>query len=119
MDHPRSTVVADGAHGGSENDGPGSRADTRKLALEPPRKRDVVGIQAIVLNHVVIGEHCLVAAGAVIPERKTFPARSLIMGAPAKVARELNDDDVAMLRNASETYVKRRGFYLNELTRLG
>ena len=47
MNLPGSAAVADGAHGGSENDGPRSRADTRQLALEPPRwKRDVVGIQA-------------------------------------------------------------------------
>lgn len=79
----------------------------------------LVGIQAIVLNHAVIGECCLVAAGAIVTERKTFPDRTLIMGAPAKVVRELTDADLAMLRHASETYVKRRGLYLVELQRLG
>jgi carbonic anhydrase/acetyltransferase-like protein (isoleucine patch superfamily) len=78
----------------------------------------LVGIQAIVLNHAVIGESSLVAAGAIITERKTFPPRSLIMGAPAKVVRELTDDDVAMLERAASTYVTRRGYYLTELTRL-
>jgi carbonic anhydrase/acetyltransferase-like protein (isoleucine patch superfamily) len=78
----------------------------------------LVGIQAIVLNHAVIGESSLVAAGAIITERKTFPPRSLIMGAPAKVVRELTDDDVAMLERAAATYVTRRGFYLTELTRV-
>ena len=78
----------------------------------------LVGIQAIVLNHAVIGEYSLVAAGAIVTERKTYPPRSLIMGAPAKVVRELNDDDIAMLRHAAETYIKRRGYYLTELTRL-
>jgi carbonic anhydrase/acetyltransferase-like protein (isoleucine patch superfamily) len=78
----------------------------------------LIGIQAIVLNHAVIGQYCLVAAGAIVTERKTFPDRSLIMGAPAKVVRELTDADVEMLRRASETYIKRRGFYLTELQRL-
>ena len=78
----------------------------------------LVGIQAIVLNHAVIGESSLVAAGAIITERKTFPPRSLIMGAPAKVVRELTDDDVAMLERAAATYITRRGLYLTELTRL-
>ena len=78
----------------------------------------LIGIQAIVLNHAVIGQFCLVAAGAIITERKTYPDRSLIMGAPAKVVRELSDDDIAMLRHASETYVTRRGLYLTELARL-
>jgi carbonic anhydrase/acetyltransferase-like protein (isoleucine patch superfamily) len=78
----------------------------------------LVGIQAIVLNHAVIGESSLVAAGAIITERKTFPPRSLIMGAPAKVVRELTDEDVAMLERAAATYITRRGFYLTELTRI-
>jgi carbonic anhydrase/acetyltransferase-like protein (isoleucine patch superfamily) len=78
----------------------------------------LVGIQAIVLNHAVIGESSLVAAGAIITERKTFPPRSLIMGAPAKVVRELTDEDVAMLERAAATYVTRRGLYLTELTRI-
>jgi carbonic anhydrase/acetyltransferase-like protein (isoleucine patch superfamily) len=78
----------------------------------------LIGIQAIVLNHAVIGESSLVAAGSIVTERKSYPPRSLIMGAPAKVVRELGDDDLAMLRHAAETYVKRRGFYLTELQRL-
>jgi len=78
----------------------------------------LVGIQAIVLNHAVIGEHSLVAAGAIVTERKTFAPRSLIMGAPAKVVRELSDEDLQMLRNAADTYIRRRGYYLTELTRL-
>jgi len=78
----------------------------------------LVGIQAIVLNNAVIGESSLVAAGAIVTERKTFPPRSLIMGAPAKVVRELTDDDVAMLERGADTYIKRRALYLTELTRL-
>jgi carbonic anhydrase/acetyltransferase-like protein (isoleucine patch superfamily) len=78
----------------------------------------LVGIQAIVLNHAVIGQQCLVAAGAIVTERKSFPDRSLIMGAPAKAVRELTDADVQMLRDAAAVYVKRRGFYLTELRRL-
>ena len=78
----------------------------------------LIGIQAIVLNHAVIGESSLVAAGAIVTERKAFPPRSLIMGAPAKVVRELTDEDVAMLERAAATYITRRGLYLTELTRL-
>jgi len=78
----------------------------------------LIGLQSVVLNHVVIGEQCLVAAGAVVTERKTFPPRSLIMGAPAKVVRELTEDDLAMLRHGADTYVKRRALYLTKLERL-
>jgi carbonic anhydrase/acetyltransferase-like protein (isoleucine patch superfamily) len=79
----------------------------------------LVGIQAIVLNHAVIGESSLVAAGSIVTEGKQFPPRSLIMGAPAKVVRELTDEHLAMLRRAAETYRTRRGFYLTELERIG
>ena len=78
----------------------------------------LIGIQAVVLNHVVIGKECLVAAGSILTEGKTFPDRSLIMGAPATVKRALTDDDVARLHRSAETYIKRRGFYLSELERL-
>ena len=78
----------------------------------------LVGIQAVVLNHVVIGEQSLVAAGSIVTEGKTFPPRSLIMGAPAKVKRELDERDLAMLAQAADTYITRRGLYLTELTRL-
>src|SRR3954463_7648446 len=62
----------------------------------------LIGIQAIVLNHAVIGEQSLVAAGAIVTEGKSFPPRSLIMGAPAKVVRELDEKGLAMLRHAAE-----------------
>ena len=78
----------------------------------------LIGIQAIVLNNAVIGESSLVAAGSIVTEGKTFPPRSLIMGAPAKVVRELDERGLAMLRHAAVTYVERRGLYLTELERL-
>jgi carbonic anhydrase/acetyltransferase-like protein (isoleucine patch superfamily) len=78
----------------------------------------LIGIQAIVLNHAVIGESSLVAAGSIVTEGKQFPPRSLIMGSPAKLVRELTDEHLAMLRHAAETYRKRRGLYLTELERL-
>jgi len=79
----------------------------------------LIGIQAIVLNHAVIGEQSLVAAGAIVTERKQFPPRSLIMGAPAKVVRELTEEDLAMMGHGADTYIKRRGLYLTELVRVG
>ena len=78
----------------------------------------LIGIQAIVLNNAVIGESSLVAAGSIVTEGKAFPPRSMIMGAPAKVVRELTDEHLAMLKHAAQTYIKRRGFYLTELARI-
>lgn len=75
----------------------------------------LIGIQAVVLNGAVIGKHCLVGAGAVVTERKVFPDRSLIVGAPARVIRELSDEDVAGLLKSAEIYVARRARFLTDL----
>lgn len=79
----------------------------------------LIGIQAIVLNGAVIGKHCLVGAGALVTERKTFPDRSLIIGAPAKVVRELTDEEVANLQRNAENYAQRRQVFKEQLVRIG
>jgi len=79
----------------------------------------LIGIQAVVLNGAVIGRDCLVGAGAVVTEGKVFPERTLLLGAPAKVVRELTDEEVAGLRGAAEHYVQRRAGYQADLSQLG
>lgn len=78
----------------------------------------LIGIQAVVLNNAVIGKDCLVGAGAVVTEGKVFPDRSLILGAPAKVARTLSDEQVAGLRRNAQTYAERAARYKKELVAL-
>lgn len=78
----------------------------------------LIGIQAIVLNGAVIGRSCLVVAGAVITERKTFPDRSLIVGAPARVVRALSDEEVARLLGSAANYVQRAAAYREKLAGL-
>jgi carbonic anhydrase/acetyltransferase-like protein (isoleucine patch superfamily) len=75
----------------------------------------LIAIKAVVLNGAVIGEQSLVGAGAVVTEGKTFPPRSLLLGAPAKVARELNDKDLLMLKAAADSYVQRAVMYRRSL----
>jgi carbonic anhydrase/acetyltransferase-like protein (isoleucine patch superfamily) len=67
----------------------------------------LIGIGAVVLNHAVIGKHSLVGAGSLILEGKTYPDRSLIVGSPGKVVRELGDDEVEGLRQGALHYVQR------------
>jgi carbonic anhydrase/acetyltransferase-like protein (isoleucine patch superfamily) len=78
----------------------------------------LIGIQAIVLNGAVIGPDCLVGAGALVTEGKQFPARSLILGSPAKVVRELTDKDLLMLKGAADSYVERSARYRTSLLRI-
>ncbi|PLZ02748.1 gamma carbonic anhydrase family protein [Burkholderia sp. WAC0059] len=79
----------------------------------------LIGIQAVVMNGAVIGRHSIVGAGAVVTEGKTFPERSLILGAPAKVVRALTDEDVEKLRRAAEGYVGKREHFKAQLVRIG
>ncbi|MGB3288425.1 MAG: gamma carbonic anhydrase family protein [Burkholderiaceae bacterium] len=78
----------------------------------------LIGIQAVVLNNAVIGKNCLVGAGAVVTEGKSFPERSLILGAPAKAVRQLSDEEVANLQRNSQTYAERAAQYKVELRAL-
>lgn len=79
----------------------------------------LIGIQAVVLNRAVIGRNCLVGAGAVVTEGKIFPDNSLILGAPAKVVRELNQEDIARLYLSAQSYIARRALFKEQLVRIG
>ncbi len=65
----------------------------------------LVGIQAVVLNNARIGRNSIVGAGAVVTEGKEFPDNSLIVGAPARVVRTLDDAAAARLRESAQHYV--------------
>lgn len=78
----------------------------------------LIGIQAVILNGAVIGEGSLVGAGALVTERKVFPPRSLIIGSPAKVVRQLSDEEVAGLLASAQAYVKRAQLFREGLQEL-
>ncbi len=78
----------------------------------------LVGIQAVVLNGAVIGKQCLIGAGAIVTERKVFPDRSLILGAPARWVRELTNEDLARLQESAEVYVRKGAQFRTELVAL-
>ena len=78
----------------------------------------LIGIQAVVMNGAVIGRNCLVGAGAIVTEGKSFPERSLIIGAPAKLARPLRDEEVEGLERAAAGYVERAVHFRAKLQRV-
>ncbi|WP_446665903.1 gamma carbonic anhydrase family protein [Flexivirga sp. B27] len=65
----------------------------------------LVGMGSRVLNGAVIGEGSLIAAGAVVPEGMQVPAGSLVAGVPAKVRRELSDEERAGIQLNGSVYV--------------
>ena len=68
-------------------------------------EESLIGINAVVLNGCVIGRHCIVGAGALLPEGKRFDERSLIVGSPGRVVREVTDAEVELLRQSAQHYV--------------
>jgi carbonic anhydrase/acetyltransferase-like protein (isoleucine patch superfamily) len=75
----------------------------------------LIGIQAVVLNAAVIGKGCLVGAGAVITERKVFADGTLILGAPAKVVRELSAEERENMLKIAANYAARGEYYRSHL----
>ena len=65
----------------------------------------LIGIGAVVLNGAKIGKGCLVGAGSLVTEGKEFPDGSMIMGSPAKVVRQLSQEQVTGLRLGAQGYV--------------
>jgi carbonic anhydrase/acetyltransferase-like protein (isoleucine patch superfamily) len=78
----------------------------------------LIGIQAVVLNGARIGRDCLIGAGALIPEGKVIPDRSVVVGSPGKIVRELTDADIARIRAGTDNYIARAASFRTQLTRI-
>jgi carbonic anhydrase/acetyltransferase-like protein (isoleucine patch superfamily) len=65
----------------------------------------LIGIGSIILNGTKIGEECVIGANTLMPEGKDIPARSMVMGSPGKIIRQLSDDEVARFGGAAKRYV--------------
>ena len=73
----------------------------------------LIGMGSIILNNAVIGEYSLVAAGTVVPPGKVVPPRTLVMGNPMKIIRELSDEEVEKNVNNALHYIKLSKDYKN------
>ena len=69
----------------------------------------------MVLNNAVIGRNCIIGANALIPEGKVIPDRSLVVGSPGRVIRELSDEDIAHLEWNASHYVDNARRYAREM----
>jgi carbonic anhydrase/acetyltransferase-like protein (isoleucine patch superfamily) len=79
----------------------------------------LIGMGAILLNGVAIGRNCLVGAGALVTEGKQFPDNSLIVGAPARVLRQVDEQTAAEIARGADIYVGRSQRYAKGLRRIG
>ena len=66
----------------------------------------LIGMGSIVLDGAKVGEFTLLGAGSLVPPGKEIPSGVLAMGSPAKVIRELSDEEKENLTNSALKYVK-------------
>ena len=75
----------------------------------------LIGIGSIILNGAQIGDECLIGANTLIAEGKVIPPRSMVIGSPGKIVRELNDEDVKRFGAGAGRYVANWKRYVNGL----
>jgi carbonic anhydrase/acetyltransferase-like protein (isoleucine patch superfamily) len=75
----------------------------------------LIGMGARILNGAVVESECIVGAGALITEGKHFQRGSLIVGAPARVVRQVTDDERRLLRESAAHYAEKAQRYAAEL----
>ena len=66
----------------------------------------LVGLHATVLNGARIGKNSIIGAGAVVSEGKEFPEGSLILGVPAKAIKQVSEEQINLIQNNADNYVK-------------
>lgn len=69
-------------------------------------RNTLVGMGAILLSGTEIGPDCLIAAGTLVTENRRIPARSVVMGVPGKVVREVTDEDLQRTREICAHYME-------------
>jgi carbonic anhydrase/acetyltransferase-like protein (isoleucine patch superfamily) len=77
-------------------------------------KGSLIGIGAIILDGVRIGANSLIAAGSLVTPNTIIPPRSFVLGSPARVKRELSDEEIQDLQRFWTNYVKLSEIYKNE-----
>lgn len=78
------------------------------------RRGALIGMNAVLLHHCVIGEEALVAAGSVVPEGLEVPRRTLVAGTPARIRKELSGESAGWISRSAGHYVELSRSYLEQ-----
>lgn len=74
----------------------------------------MIGMNATVMTNSEIGEYSIVGANAFVPYNKRFPPRSEILGLPAKLVREVNEEDLETIRKGTQVYEGLKKLYFEK-----
>jgi len=66
----------------------------------------LIGMGAIVLSGCTVGEECLIGAGAVVPPNSEIPSRSVVMGVPGRIVRQVSERDLAYMKTICGAYLE-------------
>jgi len=69
--------------------------------------RCIIGMGSTIMDDVEIGEECIIGANTLLPPGKKIPPRSLVVGSPGKVVRELTEKDDELIQLSIDTYVQK------------
>jgi carbonic anhydrase/acetyltransferase-like protein (isoleucine patch superfamily) len=78
-------------------------------------RSSIIGMGSTLLDNVEVGEECIIGANTLLAGSIKIPPRSLVLGSPGKVVRELTEKDLQMLQYSSENYVQKGKEYKNIL----
>ncbi|HHW36109.1 MAG TPA: gamma carbonic anhydrase family protein [Bacillales bacterium] len=82
------------------------------------RKGALIGMGSTILDGAEIGEYTIIGANTLIPPGKKIPSRSLVVGSPGKVVRELNEKDYELIQLSIESYVQKGKEFKEQLSNL-
>lgn len=77
------------------------------------RKKALIGMGSIILDGAEVEESAFIGAGSLVPPGKKIPAHTLAMGRPAKVVRDLTEEDYAEMERVRKSYVEKGQYYRN------
>lgn len=75
------------------------------------RKNALIGMGSIILDQAEIGEGAFIGAGSLVPQGKVIPPNTLAFGRPAKVIRELNEEDIKDMQRITREYAEKGQYY--------
>jgi carbonic anhydrase/acetyltransferase-like protein (isoleucine patch superfamily) len=75
------------------------------------RKKALIGMGSIILDNAEIGEGAFIGAGSLVPQGKIIPPNTLAFGRPAKVIRELNEEDILDMQRITKEYAEKAQHY--------
>ncbi len=79
------------------------------------KDRSLIGIGSIILDNAIIGEESFIAAGSLVTPGTVIPPRSMVMGSPAKVRREVTESEIELINRHWQNYIEYKNNYMAEL----